>query len=316
MAVLCQLCCWTGFNDNFLHIPRKTPLQMGCRSRNSIWELGCRSGAARSWQSGSLTWQDCSWDPRGWAAGSSGKPLWPTPWICWMEFGAGWTWGRLVLLSGGSRNLILFASSLQSLDTRFALTPAKAACRHPRQLWPSQQWFLKHSMESVLSKEPLAVGYTPENSLIIWITRNFGKNKVISMTRSENCFCSQVSGVFRMVWDVLVLMKKSLTQGEFNLKILFTSWQMFAGFLYILFNSKTCLDTSPWIKSFNQKLSFLFFWCFTFFKCQEYLGNFLFPVDSFSGDLYLWCSYGVNDFTGHVAPWVHTLNSQLLWFVS
>lgn len=46
MAVLCQLCCWTCFNDNFLHIPHKTPLQMGCRSRNSIWELGCCSALA------------------------------------------------------------------------------------------------------------------------------------------------------------------------------------------------------------------------------------------------------------------------------
>lgn len=33
---------------------------MGCHSHNSIWELG----SAQSWQSGSLTWQDCSWDPR------------------------------------------------------------------------------------------------------------------------------------------------------------------------------------------------------------------------------------------------------------
>lgn len=27
---------WIRFNDNFLHIPSKTPLQMGCRSRNLI----------------------------------------------------------------------------------------------------------------------------------------------------------------------------------------------------------------------------------------------------------------------------------------
>lgn len=132
MAGLCQLCCWMGFNDNFLHIPHKTPLQMGCHSRNSIWELGCRSEAAQSWQSGSLTWQDCSWDPQGWAAEALASLSGP------LHEYAGWTWGRLVLLSGGSRNLILFASSLQSLDTRFALTPAKAACRHPRQLWPFQ----------------------------------------------------------------------------------------------------------------------------------------------------------------------------------
>lgn len=62
MAMLSELCCWARFNDHFLHIPNKTPLQMGCRSRNSIWELGCRSEAVRSSCSGgacqqaSLAW--------------------------------------------------------------------------------------------------------------------------------------------------------------------------------------------------------------------------------------------------------------------
>lgn len=37
---------------------------MACHSCNSSWELGCRSEAAQSWQSGPLTWQDCSWDPQ------------------------------------------------------------------------------------------------------------------------------------------------------------------------------------------------------------------------------------------------------------
>lgn len=70
MARLCQLRCWTCFNDHFLHIPNKTPLQMGCRNRNSIWELGRCSEAAGALRSGSLTRRDCSWDPRGWAGGS------------------------------------------------------------------------------------------------------------------------------------------------------------------------------------------------------------------------------------------------------
>lgn len=71
MVVLCQLCCWTRFNDHFLHIPNKTPLQMGCHNCNSIWELGCHSETVWSLRSGSLTRRDCSWDPRGWAGGGS-----------------------------------------------------------------------------------------------------------------------------------------------------------------------------------------------------------------------------------------------------
>lgn len=43
---------------------------MGCRSCNSIWELGCRSEAVWSSCSGSFTRRDCSWDPQGWGRGA------------------------------------------------------------------------------------------------------------------------------------------------------------------------------------------------------------------------------------------------------
>lgn len=39
MAVLCQLCCWFSFNDNFLHIPHKSLLQWDATAvtRSGSW---------------------------------------------------------------------------------------------------------------------------------------------------------------------------------------------------------------------------------------------------------------------------------------
>lgn len=117
-AAPCQACCWACSNGRVPHIPTKTPLQMGCRSCNLSSELGCCSEAAQFSCSRSLTRWDPSWDRRGWGGTSLPASLWPSLEICGMELGAVWTWGRSVLLDG-YRNLILFASSLWGLDTRF-----------------------------------------------------------------------------------------------------------------------------------------------------------------------------------------------------
>lgn len=80
-----------GSNGHVLHIPTKTPLQMGCRSCNLSLELGCRSEAAQFSCSGSLTRWDCSWDHRGWGGMSLPASLWPSSGVCGMELGVVWT---------------------------------------------------------------------------------------------------------------------------------------------------------------------------------------------------------------------------------
>lgn len=321
MVVLCQLCGWTHFNDHFLHIPDKTLLQMEYRSRNSIWELGCCSEAVWCSHSGSLTRQGRSGLGMGELAS---KPLWCSSWICWMECGDVWTWGRLVLLSSSSRNLILFVSSLWHLGTKFSSTPAKAACQHPRQLWPFQQWYLRF-MESVLSKEPLAVICTPDNNLIIWITWNFWETKVISMTWSENYFYGQVLGVDRMVWGGFLSscsFKRSLwLQEKLNLKMLWVlaavSWLCVFSFQLENLHRSFSLNTK-----FELKVSLVFHRLFL--NAQNICETSCFLLTP-SDDLYLQYSHGVRDFTSssspvpqrkNIASWTFTLNNELLWFLS
>lgn len=131
-------------------------------------------------------------------------------------------------------------------------------------------------MGSVLSEEPLAVVYTPDN-LIIWITWNFWETKVISMTWSENYFCGQVLGVDRMVWGGFLSscsFKKSLwLQGNLNFKIFLVlaavSWLCVFSFQMENLHRNFSLNTE-----FELKVELLFgISLFVFFKCQKYLWN-------------------------------------------